>query len=213
MVALQALTDYSVGAGSDVDLDVTVQAGGEAQELHIDGENFDVLQIVEVPVDRQVQVEAKGRGQVVVQVVTRFNLPEPEAEKDVFDISVDYDTEQVEVNDLITVAVDVKFAPTIPVEAGMVVLDVSLPTGFAPVRESIDRIAEEEAKIKRYDVAGRKVIFYIENMLPDESISFRFQATALYPVKAKGVASQAYSYYKPEWKGETLGQAISVSGG
>ena len=35
---------------------------------------------------------------------------------------------------------------------------------------------------------------------------------ALYPVKAKGVTSQAYSYYKPDWRGETLGSAISVSG-
>jgi CD109 antigen len=213
VVALQALTEYAVGAASDVDLDVSVQAGGQAEELHIDAENFDVLQVLEVPVDSQVQVDAKGRGQVVIQVVTRFNLPEPEAQEDIFEITVDYGTEQVEVDDLITVAVDVKFTPPIPVEAGMVVLDVSLPTGFAPVRESIDVVVEDEAKIKRYEVAGRKVIFYIENMLSGDSVSFHFQAKAQYPVKAKGVASQAYSYYKPEWKGETLGQEISVSGG
>jgi hypothetical protein len=30
-------------------------------------------------------------------------------------------------------------------------------------------------------------------------------------VKAKGVSSQAYSYYKPEIRGETLGQAVVVS--
>ena len=33
---------------------------------------------------------------------------------------------------------------------------------------------------------------------------------AIYPVKAKGVASQAYSYYQPEIKGETLGQDIII---
>ncbi|MGQ9572107.1 MAG: alpha-2-macroglobulin family protein [Dehalococcoidia bacterium] len=212
VVALQALTEYAVGASSDVDLDVTVRSGGQAQNLHIDAKNFDVLQVLEVPAGGQVQIEAAGRGQVVVQVVTRFNLPEPETEEDIFEISVDYGTEQVEVNDLITVAVDVKFVPPLPLEAGMVVLDVSLPTGFAPVSESIDAVVQQEAKIKRYEVAGRKVIFYIENMQPNESISFQFEAKALYPVKAKGVASQAYSYYKPEWQGETLGQDISVSG-
>jgi len=33
----------------------------------------------------------------------------------------------------------------------------------------------------------------------------------MYPVKAKGVSSQAYSYYKPEIRGETLGQGMVVS--
>jgi CD109 antigen len=94
----------------------------------------------------------------------------------------------------------------------MVVLDVSVPTGFAPVRESIDAVVEINAQIKRYEVAGRKVIFYIENMKPGQSVSFNFKGKALYPVKAKGVASQAYSYYRPEWKGEVLGRDISVGG-
>jgi CD109 antigen len=212
VVALQALTQHAAGVSADIDLEVTVRAGEQTNRLHIDPENFDVLQTLEVPLDAQVQVEAAGKGQVVVQAVTRFNLPEAEKEQDVFDIDVDYGTEQVEVDDLITVAVNVRFAPPIPVEAGMVVLDVSVPTGFAPVRESIDAVVEINAQIKRYEVAGRKVIFYIENMKPGQSVSFNFKGKALYPVKAKGVASQAYSYYRPEWKGEVLGRDISVGG-
>ena len=66
--------------------------------------------------------------------------------------------------------------------------------------------------MKRFDVAGRKVIFYIEDMNPGDSISFSFQARALYPVRAKGVASQAIRHHNPDWRGETLGSAISVSG-
>lgn len=42
-------------------------------------------------------------------------------------------------------------------------------------------------------------------------VEFQFEALACYPVKAKGVASQAYSYYKPEWKGETLGEEVVVT--
>ena len=93
----------------------------------------------------------------------------------------------------------------------MVVLDVSVPTGFAPVTESIAEVVDREDNIKRYEVAGRKVIFYIENMFPGDIISFDFQVKALYPVKAKSVSSQAYSYYKPEIRGETLSQELSVS--
>ena len=45
-------------------------------------------------------------------------------------------------------------------------------------------------------------------MAPADVIEFEFQALACYPVSAKGVTSQAYSYYKPEWKGENLSPEI-----
>ena len=84
--------------------------------------------------------------------------------------------------------------------------------GFTAVADTITAVVEQEAKIKRYEIAGRKVIFYIENMLPGESISWQFQVKAAYPVKAKGVSSQVYSYYQPDIRGETLGVNVTVSG-
>lgn len=211
VVALQALTEQAVGAASDVDLNVTIRAGDEISEVNIGPENFDVLQVVEVPVNEQVEVQAEGRGELVVQKVVRFNLPQAEEEGGIFRIDVDYGTERVEVNDTITVDVDVEFDPPIPLKAGMVVLDVAVPTGFEPVTESIEAAVDAEPRMKRFDVAGRKVIFYIEDMKPGESISFSFEAKALYPVKAKGVTSEAYSYYRPDWRGETLGGEITVA--
>ena len=92
----------------------------------------------------------------------------------------------------------------------MVVLDVSVPTGFAPVVESIEDVVDGEKNIKRYEVAGRKAIFYIENMLPGDAVAFSFDVKAMYPVKAKGVVSEAYSYYKPVIRAETLGQDMVV---
>ncbi len=212
VVALQALTEQAIGAAADVDLTVTIDADGETEELTIDSDNFDVLQVVEVPVDARVEVQAEGKGEVVVQQVTRFNLPAEEEKEGVFKIDVDYGTAQVDVNDTITVDVGIEFNPPIPLKAGMVVLDVSIPTGFEPVQESIEEAVSGDPKMKRYDVAGRKVIFYIQDMDPGESVSFSFQARALYPVRAKGVVSEAYSYYKTEWRGETLGGDITVSG-
>ena len=47
-------------------------------------------------------------------------------------------------------------------------------------------------------------------MLSGDRISFSFDVRAMYPVKAKGVSSQAYSYYKPDIKGETLSESITV---
>jgi len=212
VVALQALTQFAALASADVDLTVTVRAGGESHEVRITPDNFDVMQLVEVPAGGQVEVEAQGKGQAVLQGVRRYNLPRPEEALTVFDISVDYDTAQVDVNDIVGVDVSVTFNPLEPMKAGMVVLDVSVPTGFAPVSESLDRLLKEQPKIKRYDVAGRKVILYIEDMAPKESISFSFDVQALYPVRGKGAASQAYSYYNPEMKGETISEGLTVQG-
>jgi CD109 antigen len=211
VVALQALTEYSTGARADVDLTITIESSESSIEKRITEENFDVLQIIEVPVNDQIEITASGEGEAVCQVVRRFNLPQAEEGEDILKIDVDYDTTEVEVNDLVTVSVEIEFAPPEPMEAGMIVLDISVPTGFTPVVESIAQVVDEEKNIKRYEIAGRKVIFYIENMLAGDSLTFSFQVQATFPVKAKGVSSQAYSYYQPEINGETLSEAITVN--
>jgi len=209
VIGLQALTTYSTGAQADVDLTVTLSGDFGQKKLTINKDNFDVLQVVDVPVGQSVDVRVEGKGQAVLQVVRRYNvLPQPGAGDEVFDLDMKYSADKVEVNDLITISASVTFNPPKPVKAGMVVLDVSVPTGFNAVRESLERVVQNSAKVKRFDVAGRKVILYIEDMTPGEKLSFQFQARALYPVKAKAVSSQAYSYYRPEWSGQS--QSVDV---
>jgi CD109 antigen len=214
VVTLEALTEYATDARSDADLTVTLKGGGIDKQLKINKDNFDVLQIIQVPVNAQIEMTVTGKGDAIGQVVRRFNLPEVDTtQEQILAIDVKYDTTEVEVNDLVKVSVSLSFNPpqTLNIaEAGMIVLDISVPTGFAPVTDSIIAITQKLPNIKRYDVAGRKVIFYVENMKPGQQITFDFQVKALYPVKAKGVTSTAYSYYKPDIKGETLGAAVTV---
>ena len=213
VVGLQALTRFAVHARSDVEMSVTLSSGDWEEELSITPGNADVVHILEVPAGAEIEVSGSGRGQVVVQAVRRFNTPEVETVgRPIFDIDVDYGTDRVEVDDVITVSADVTFNPPRFVEAGMVVLDVSIPTGFGPVVESIERMVESEPRIKRHDVAGRKVIIYIEDMEPGETLSLEFQARALFPVRAEPVTSSVYSYYRPEWSGQSLRGGMRVDG-
>jgi len=89
-------------------------------------------------------------------------------------------------------------------------MDISVPTGFAAVEDTLARAIDEDARLKRYEIAGRKVIFYIENLRQGESVSLEFQVKALYPVKAKAVASKAYAYYQPDISAEVLGRDVTV---
>ncbi|MFH1015681.1 MAG: alpha-2-macroglobulin, partial [Chloroflexota bacterium] len=215
VVTLQALTEYATGARSDVDLIVTLKGQGVDKQLTVNRDNFDVLQIVQVPVNANIVMTVTGKGDAIGQVVRRFNLPAADATPaaQMLKIDVKYDTTEVAVNDLVKVSVSLAFNPLPELsisEAGMIVLDVSVPTGFAPVTDSITAVTQKMANIKRYEVSGRKVIFYVENMKPGQQIAFDFQVKALYPVKAKGVTSTAYSYYRQDIKGETLGAAVTV---
>ncbi len=213
VVALQALTDFAANQKSDVDLKVNITWGTEQKEIHLTPDNFDVLQIVQVPAGEPVKITAQGKGEAVGQVVRRFNVPDADKPAvETLAVDVSYDVTQVSVNDLVKVSASVTFNPPQPMEAGMVVLDISVPTGFTPVTESIQAAVGRDQRIKRYDVAGRKVIFYIENMKPGDKVSLSFNVQAMYPVKAKGVASTAYSYYTPDIKGESLSQDVTVTG-
>ncbi|NLE11205.1 MAG: hypothetical protein GX630_06830, partial [Actinobacteria bacterium] len=115
----------------------------------------------------------------------------------------------VAVNDLIGIDVSIVFDPPEPIKAGMTILDVSVPTGFAVVEDSLESLLKRP-NIKRYEIAGRKVIVYIEDMDPGDRVTFGFQAVALYPVSGKGAASTVYSYYSPDWRGETVSAAVNV---
>ena len=211
VVGLQALIEFATHSRSEVDMIVNLTAGEWSKEVTVNAANADVVQIIEVPVGEIVLLSAQGRGEVVAQAVHRFNRPEVEPEPiEMFKIDVNYSADNIEVDDLITVSADVRFTPRTPIEAGMVVIDVSVPTGFAPVIETVQRVVDENPNVKRFDIAGRKVILYIEDLAPNESVSFEFEAVALYPVKAQPVTSQVYSYYNPHWRGETLGESVTV---
>ena len=212
VVSLHGLTTFSTKVRTNVDMTVVLESDTWRKEVHITPENADVLQTVQVPLGEVIVVTAEGKGDAVLQSVLRYNVPERRTEiQDVFDIAVDYGTDHVEVDDLITVSVSVTFTPPVAIGAGMVVLDVAVPTGFEPVRDTIAALVEENDNLKRFEIAGRKVILYIEDMMPAETVSFEFQARAKYPVRAKEVVSQVYSYYRPEYRGETLGGAMTVA--
>lgn len=214
VVGLQGLIASASLAGGDVDMTVTLTSGEWRKTSAVNESNFDVVQILDVPVGANLELSAEGKGKVVTQVVRRFNRPEVDPEAtEMFTIDVDYSAEDIEVDDQITVSVAVRFTPTESIAAGMVVLDVSVPTGFAPVAASIEALLEEHPKLKRYDIAGRKVILYVDDMAPGDSLRLAFDAVALYPVRAQPVTSQVYSYYNPDWRGETLGQSVTVTGG
>ena len=214
VVGLQSLIGFAANARFDADMTLELTAGEWSRRVSVNAANADVVQIVELPVAESVRIRATGAGQAVAQVVHRYNMPEVErAAVEMFRIEVDYGADHVAVDDLIDIVASLTFTPpeSLKAEAGMVVLDVAVPTGFAPVDESVRAVVADVPQVKRRKTAGRKVIFYIEDLAPGEPLQLQFQARAQYPVRAQAVTSQVYSYYTPHWRAETLGGGVIVA--
>ncbi len=210
VVGLQALTTYSGGLNVDVDLTVTIESAGVEKQIRITAQNYDLLQVIELPAGELVSISVTGKGEAVSQLVRRFNIPGSDEVEPVIRLDVEYDAVDVEVNDLVNVDVSLSFNPPEVVESGMLVVDISIPTGFSVDVASIDSLLAAQPLFKRYDIAGRKVIFYIDNLKAGASLNFSFKVRAVFPVKAQGVTSHAYSYYQPDFRGESLSQGMTV---
>jgi len=93
----------------------------------------------------------------------------------------------------------------------MMILDIAVPTGFAPMQSTLDELVSQ-GLVTRVEVGGRKVIFYVDDLERGRELQIRFSIRALFPVKAAGGTSKAYSYYKPDVRTEAAGQKFVVSG-
>lgn len=218
VMAFRALMTAAASAGRDIDATVSVMADNRSlSEVKITPQNFDVVQIVEVPVDtQQVTLGIEGEGEVSYQLVKRFNviLPDVVEQKEI-ELNVTYDATSVAVDDIVTADVRVKYNDMPGIEgmvnsSGMMIVDIAVPTGFTPVTTSLDAL-KDNGTITRYEIAGRKVVLYIDEMQVGEELNFTMQMKALFPVKAAAQESKAYSYYNPEVSAEVKGVEMNVT--
>ncbi len=212
VVGLQALIQYSVETQNDVGMTVTLTSGDWTRVVEIDAENADIVQVVSVPIGEDIQLVADGEGEAVVQVVHRFNLPEDLLQaSEIFSLDVDYSPDSIKVGDLITVSATVDFEPPVELDAGMVILDVALPTGFSPVLETLDALVDDDPKVWRYDLPEGRVELYLQDLVANETFDVQFEAIAGHQVITKPTTSKVYSYYNPRWRTETLGPSVIVA--
>ncbi|WP_235856167.1 alpha-2-macroglobulin family protein [Methanolobus halotolerans] len=218
VMAFRALMTAAATAGRDIDATVRVLTDGEEiKSIKVNSANFDVVQIVDIPKSAsQVELQLDGTGELNYQLVRRFNVILPEiTEQNEIELDVEYDSTDVAVSDIVTVNTRLKYngirgIDGVASSSGMMIVDIAVPTGFAPVTSSLEAL-KEDGIITRYEIAGRKVILYIDDMQPGEEISFSIQVKALFPVKAIVSESRAYSYYNPEVVAESNGSNVTVT--
>jgi CD109 antigen len=185
--------------------------GTSMSEIRLTASNFDVLQVVEIPVgSEELTVSMTGDGKVMIQLASRFNVPGEVFVNPEFLLEVDYNTTSAEVDDIVDVLATISYLGHYN-STGMTILDIAIPTGFAPVQSTLDEVVSS-GLATRIELAGRKAIFYIDDLERGEELEIGFSIMALFPVKAVGGTNRAYSYYKPEVRTEAAGALFEVSG-
>jgi hypothetical protein len=175
------------------------------QEIVIDESNSDVVHMVSF--DRgfspsgnnRVQIELEGGGNLMYQVMTRYYLPWDRVEsvpktEELITIDVEYDRTQMAVNDEVTVDVGVHLNKAGVVQ--MALIDLGVPPGFSVLTEDLARLVEQGV-ISRYELTGRQIIIYLENLAHETPLSFSYRLRARFPMRAQTPPSSAYDYYNP----------------
>jgi len=179
--------------------------GEQTQEITVDEANADVVHVVTFNRgltpggSNQVEIGVLGGGNLMYQVTTRTYLPWDQVQpspqdEEAITIDLAYDRTELAMNDEVTVSVEVRLNREGVVKLGLV--DLGVPPGFAVLDEDLSRLVEDGV-IARYEVTGRQIIIYLENLTSSAPLQFQYRLRARFPMRAQTPASMAYDYYNP----------------
>lgn len=131
------------------------------------------------------------------QAVLRYNVPDPEP-SEAFSLTVNSNTP---VDDkCVTKRLTACAAYRIPGEvSNMAIIEVDLISGYIPDKDSLKQVLKDDRNVKRYEVDGSKVSFYIDELSNrDTCVTFKMIREVDVDNVKKG-AVVVYDYYKPEF--------------
>ena len=224
ILSLKALLRSVEKAGQVAEATVTVSLNGEQTDpIRVTPETFDVVQLVtftDRPFEGQnrVEIAVEGEGDLMYQITAEYYLPwkfVAEEPGEAVTIDVAYDRTDLAMNDEVNVSV--KVALNEPgLVANMMLVDLGVPPGFEVLSEDLNRLVEgglhkEGVRLSRFDLTGRQIILYLEDLAYGEPFAFSLRLRTKYPMKAQTPASVAYDYYNPDLRAVARPQAVTVS--
>ena len=175
--------------------------GEELGKRKFDNFNKDVLWQVEVPAanlgpNNKLVLDYEGRGNLGYQVVSTHFVPwdgEEEKPREPLTINVSYDRTKIKVNE--TVKVTATFTKNDAEATGMILATLGIPPGFDAMTEDLEGHKREKT-IRTYEMTGRQLILYLDDIPVGKSASVDYRLKARYPVKAQTGESEVRMYYQ-----------------
>jgi uncharacterized protein YfaS (alpha-2-macroglobulin family) len=212
VLALKAF-DLAAKAAEHGSVDAIVEVfmdGQLAKEVTITPENADVLHAVYVDGmeggTHRLRLDVAGDGSALLyQAVLAYFVPWEEAQAlappptadGLMDVDVIYDRTTLKLDE--TLVANVRLSLNQPGTAQWVLVEVGLPPGFEVVTEDLEALmaqsADQKTQIKRYELAGRALRLYLENL--QSTVRFNYRLRARLVVRAQTGSAMAYDYYNP----------------
>uniref|UniRef100_F7A528 Uncharacterized protein n=1 Tax=Ciona intestinalis TaxID=7719 RepID=F7A528_CIOIN len=207
-VALQSLSEYAIHAfvgGVDLFVRLASLNMDYLRNFELNNENGEVLQTATIPsLPTTVFVEATGDGCALLQIGVTYNIPNPTSEP-AFDITVH--------NRLITpgrVNSRTKMEACVrwnrQGSSNMAVLEYKLITGFVPDLESLQQVLDtNDVNLKRYEVSGRTILFYFDEIHSTCRTCVRFVAIRQFETgRVMPQPVVIYDYYEPAFESQVM---------
>lgn len=199
VVALQALAKFEMVLGQKpVDVAVLASSTGLDHSFRISDTNRLLLQRVDLPTfPTTVTADLAGDGCALVQAVLRYNIPEEDPSTA---FSLTTSTETARDDTCVTKRIKACASYTLPdLKSNMAVIEINLVSGYIPDKNDLKQVVGYgTGLIKRYEVDGRKVTFYIDEFSPEE-LCVAFRVTREVDVEnPKPGTVRVYDYYDPD---------------
>nr|XP_019959614.1 PREDICTED: complement C3-like [Paralichthys olivaceus] len=213
MVVLQALSEYQINKPppGDLSLDVDVRIAGRKEiRYHFNPSTTYAARSSRLPANLDLEVEARGNGQGILEVVTYYNQVHEVDEKRPcehfeLNVTIEESSEKPPADAEKSYQITIKVRALGPRDVRMVVLDVSLPTGFTPensdlemLLNSVDRYINNFQIVDNLSDRGSLIIhlFKVSHKEP-EILIFRLQQSFKVGLLQPSSVT-VYEYYSPD---------------
>ncbi|XP_033480279.2 complement C3-like [Epinephelus lanceolatus] len=213
MVVLQALSEYLINKPppDDLSLDVDIRITGRKEiRHHFNPNTAYVARSSRLPTGLDLEVQAKGNGQGILEVVTYYNQLHEVDEKMPcknfeLNVTIEESSEKPPADVEKSYQITVSVRALGPRDVRMVVLDISLPTGFTPensdlemLSNSVDRYINNFQIVDNLSDRGSLIIhlFKVSHKEP-EILIFRLQQSFKVGLLQPSSVT-VYEYYNPD---------------
>ncbi len=201
IIALKCFVASLGNSVEDANATIIVNLNGKkVKEININKDNIDIVQQINfdnIKEENDVEIKLKGEGNFLYELTSYYYIPWkliPKPPLPLFDIKVEYDKTELEMNDLVKVNVNCILKKE--GKAQMVIIDLGIPPGFSVLTPSLDEIVGK--KIQKYNLTPRQIIVYVDEIDSKKPLEFSYMMKAKYPIKAKSPTSRVYEYYNTE---------------
>ncbi|MDP8256940.1 MAG: hypothetical protein P9M14_14410, partial [Candidatus Alcyoniella australis] len=205
------------GATSGTNAEILIKVNGEiVHTLAITPQDADVMRLIDLEQytsegNNEISIELQGEGSLLYSIVSRFWLPWkqlPATQGEPMNIDVRYDKTELTADDIVTC--NVRVNNNLPGELGMVIVDLGVPPGFEVLTEDLDELVGSKV-ISRYELTGRQVIVYLDELNHERPVELSYRLRAKYPLKAQTPRSRVYQYYDPTTQALARPTTITVN--